>query len=306
MARTAIRARLDDAGLALDDVDGLCLYDIESTTIGDVAAVLRAPGRALLLDAQPRWRRLLRGRPARRGRAVGGPRVPSCRLPRAQPRAAVVVREGIHEGGRPWEKIAPRIAGSPVAGAVRRGVAGAGDGADRPPPHARSRHHRRAPRRGGLRRAQPRRAQPARDHARAALRSPTTTRRASSPSRSACSTAVSRPTAAAPSSSPLPSARATSASPRLTCRQRPVRRVRRITTRTTGSRSTAGGGSPPPAERLWSTPAPPPRRRRRRDAVRPLHADGAARPRGLGLLRAREGGPFARSGAMRGPPGVCP
>src|SRR5262249_62175161 len=40
VAAVAIRAALDDAGLALDDVDGLCLYDIESTAVGDVAAVL--------------------------------------------------------------------------------------------------------------------------------------------------------------------------------------------------------------------------------------------------------------------------
>jgi hypothetical protein len=40
VARVAIDAALDDAGLTLDDVDGLCLYDIESTTVGDVAAML--------------------------------------------------------------------------------------------------------------------------------------------------------------------------------------------------------------------------------------------------------------------------
>ena len=40
VARQAIAAALDDAGLTLDDVDGVCLYDIESTTIGDLAPVL--------------------------------------------------------------------------------------------------------------------------------------------------------------------------------------------------------------------------------------------------------------------------
>src|SRR4029450_12797987 len=40
VATIAIGAALDDAGLALDDVDGVCLYDIESTTVGDLAAVL--------------------------------------------------------------------------------------------------------------------------------------------------------------------------------------------------------------------------------------------------------------------------
>ncbi len=40
VAATAIGAALADAGLTLADVDGLCLYDIESTTIGDAATVL--------------------------------------------------------------------------------------------------------------------------------------------------------------------------------------------------------------------------------------------------------------------------
>src|SRR5262245_65642475 len=40
VARIAIGAALDDAGLTWDDVDGVCLYDIESTTVGDLAEVL--------------------------------------------------------------------------------------------------------------------------------------------------------------------------------------------------------------------------------------------------------------------------
>src|SRR6185295_16874695 len=40
VACRAIAAALDDAGLAAHDVDGLCLYDIESNTVADVAAML--------------------------------------------------------------------------------------------------------------------------------------------------------------------------------------------------------------------------------------------------------------------------
>ena len=40
VAEQAIRAALDDAGLAPGDVDGLCLYDIESNTVADVVAML--------------------------------------------------------------------------------------------------------------------------------------------------------------------------------------------------------------------------------------------------------------------------
>jgi len=111
VARQAIAAALDDAGLTLDDVDGVCLYDIESTTIGDLApvlglqnvrffsthshgggaycAVIRHAAAALEADHASV---VLTFRARNRGRKSS-------------------FGKGYTEGGRPWEKIAPRIAG---------------------------------------------------------------------------------------------------------------------------------------------------------------------------------------------------
>ena len=251
--------------------------------------------RALLLDAQPRWRRLLRGRPARRGGAVGGPRVRRAHVPRPQSRAALVLREGIH-GGRAavGEDRAAHRGILPVAGAVRRRVAGAGDGAHRAPAHARSRHHRGPPGRGGVRRAQPRGAQPLRADARAAL--------------------AGRPSRVAPRRRAAARARLLSRD-RRRLRARPHhRRARARSPPAAGvTCSPASSASGPAhhhphdwfafdrrrwvaaaAERLWGDGGRRPRRRRRRDALRPLHADGPRRPRGLGVLRARGGRPVRR------------
>lgn len=111
VARQAIAAALDDAGLTLADVDGVCLYDIESTTIGDLApvlglrnvrffsthshgggaycAVIRHAAAALEADHASV---VLTFRARNRGRKSS-------------------FGKGYTEGGRPWEKIAPRIAG---------------------------------------------------------------------------------------------------------------------------------------------------------------------------------------------------
>jgi acetyl-CoA acetyltransferase len=111
VATIAIGAALDDAGLALDDVDGVCLYDIESTTVGDLAAVLGLRhvrffsthshgggaycavilhAAAALADGQASVVLTFRARNRGRRSSFG---------------------KGYTEGGRPWEKIAPRIAG---------------------------------------------------------------------------------------------------------------------------------------------------------------------------------------------------
>jgi acetyl-CoA acetyltransferase len=55
VAVTAVRAALEDAGLSPRDVDGICLYDIESTTVGDVVALVAGsplePTSAVLLGS---------------------------------------------------------------------------------------------------------------------------------------------------------------------------------------------------------------------------------------------------------------
>ena len=88
VACRAITAALDDAGLAPRDVDGLCLYDIESNTDRRRGRDARPPGRALLLDAQPRRRLVLRGRDERRCGDRRRPRDDRARVPRAEPRPA--------------------------------------------------------------------------------------------------------------------------------------------------------------------------------------------------------------------------
>jgi acetyl-CoA acetyltransferase len=111
VAAEAIRAALADAGLAPRDVDGLCLYDIESNGVADVArlcgferirffathshgggsyvAVVASAAtaiRARRADVVVAFRARNRGRRSSFGK-------------------------GYTEGGRPWEKVAPRIAG---------------------------------------------------------------------------------------------------------------------------------------------------------------------------------------------------
>ena len=44
VACLAVEAALADAGLAVRDVDGLCLYDIESNTVADTATLLGLEG----------------------------------------------------------------------------------------------------------------------------------------------------------------------------------------------------------------------------------------------------------------------
>src|SRR5262249_60734400 len=111
VAATAIGAALADAGLTPADVDGLCLYDIESTTIGDAAAVLgldhlrffsthsHGGGSycAVLLHAAAAL-------------AAGHASVVLAFRARNRGRGSSYGK-GANEGGRPWEKIAPRISG---------------------------------------------------------------------------------------------------------------------------------------------------------------------------------------------------
>ena len=159
-----------------------------------------------------------------------------------------------------------------------------------------------------MRRAQPRRAQSARAHARAAdaRRPPRVAlrRRAAAAARLL---SRDRRRLRARSHHRRARARSRDSGRRHVVAERPVRGRRRTTIRTTGSRFDRRRWVPPAPERLWGAAGARPRRRRRRDALRPLHADGAARARGLGLLRARaRAARSSRSGAIRWPDGRLP
>ena len=210
--------------------------------------------------------------------------------------------KGYTEGGRPWEKIAPRIAGfyqwqvpfgvvSPVqemALIARRHMLDHGTTEDHfgevacaarshavHNPHAlmREPHDARRPSRVALRRRAAARARLlSRDRRRLRAGAHHRRTRARSP--------------------PAAGSRA---------RRRPVRRVRRITIRTTGSRSTAGAGSRPPPSGSGDTAG-----------VRPGDVDAAMlydhftpmvlSPSRTGdSARPGEGGPFVEGGAIRWP-----
>src|SRR5262249_45469626 len=111
VALVAIGAALDDAGLTLDDVDGLCLYDIESTTIGDVAAVLGLRNvRFFSTPSHGGGAYCAVVRHAAAALADGHASVVLTFRARNRGRRSSFGK-GYTEGGRPWEKIAPRIAG---------------------------------------------------------------------------------------------------------------------------------------------------------------------------------------------------
>jgi acetyl-CoA acetyltransferase len=111
VARAAIAAALDDAGLSPADVDGVCLYDIESTGIGDLGPVLELE-RVRFFSTHSH------------GGGAYCAVVLSAAAALAAGHASVVLTfrarnrgrrssfgAGYTQGGRPWEKIAPRIAG---------------------------------------------------------------------------------------------------------------------------------------------------------------------------------------------------
>ena len=111
VAAVAIRAALDDAGLGLDDVDGLCLYDIESTTVGDVAAVLGLRNvRFFSTHSHGGGAYCAVVLHAAAALSAGHASVVLTFRARNRGRRSSFGK-GYTEGGRPWEKIAPRIAG---------------------------------------------------------------------------------------------------------------------------------------------------------------------------------------------------
>lgn len=111
VAAEAIHAALDDAGLRPADVDGLCLYDIESNGVADVALLLgleRVRFFSTHSHGGGSYCAVVTSAAAalRSGRAE----VVVCFRARNRGRTSSF-GTGFTQGGRPWEKIAPRIAG---------------------------------------------------------------------------------------------------------------------------------------------------------------------------------------------------
>src|SRR5215468_578066 len=111
VAATAIGVALADAGLTPADVDGLCLYDIESTTIGDAAAVLGLDHlRFFSTHSHGGGSYCAVVLHAAAALAAGHASVVVAFRARNRGRGSSYGKSA-HQGGRPWEKIAPRISG---------------------------------------------------------------------------------------------------------------------------------------------------------------------------------------------------
>ena len=111
VAAFAIGAALDDAGLTLDDVDGLCLYDIESTAVGDVAAVLGLR-HVRFFSTHSHGGGAYCAVVLHAAAALAAGHASTVLTFRARNRGRrSSFGKGYTEGGRPWEKIAPRISG---------------------------------------------------------------------------------------------------------------------------------------------------------------------------------------------------
>ncbi len=111
VAAVAVRAALDDAGLGLRDVDGLCLFDIESNTVADVAAGLGLGDlRFFSTHSHGGGSYCAVVTSAAAAIAAGHARTVVAFRARNRGRASSFGK-GYTQGGRPWEKIAPRITG---------------------------------------------------------------------------------------------------------------------------------------------------------------------------------------------------
>lgn len=111
VAVTAIGRALDDAGLTRADVDGLCLYDIESNTVADVAALLGLDHvRFFSTHSHGGGSYCAVVLSAAAGIQAGHAEVVVAFRARNRGRGSSFGKSYV-EGGRPWEKIAPRIDG---------------------------------------------------------------------------------------------------------------------------------------------------------------------------------------------------
>jgi acetyl-CoA acetyltransferase len=111
VARRAIGAALDDAGLAPGDVDGLCLYDIESNTVADVVTML-ALENVRFFSTHSHGGGSYCGVVATAAAAITSGHATTVLAFRARNRGRRSgFGGGMMDGGRPWEKVAPRIDG---------------------------------------------------------------------------------------------------------------------------------------------------------------------------------------------------
>lgn len=111
VAARAITAALDDAGLRAADVDGLCLYDIESNTVADVVAMLGLH-RVRFFSTHSHGGGSYCGVVASAAAAITAGYAGTVLAFRARNRGRrSSAGTGMMDGGRPWEKIPARITG---------------------------------------------------------------------------------------------------------------------------------------------------------------------------------------------------
>lgn len=111
VACRAIRAALDDAGLDVADVDGLSLYDIESNGVAELVAMLGLDGVGFFAThSHGGGSYCAVVQSAAAAIAAGHAHTVVCFRARNRGRQSSFGK-GTMDGGRPWEKIAPRITG---------------------------------------------------------------------------------------------------------------------------------------------------------------------------------------------------
>ena len=111
VACRAIAAALDDAGLAPRDVDGLCLYDIESNGVAEVTAMLGLTG-VRFFSTHSHGGGSYCAVVTSAAAAITAGHATTVLAFRARNRGRrSSAGQGMMDGGRPWEKIAPRIDG---------------------------------------------------------------------------------------------------------------------------------------------------------------------------------------------------
>ena len=100
-------AALDDAGLAAHDVDGLCLYDVESNTIADVVTMLGLEG-VRFFSTHSHGGGSYCAVVTTAAAAITSGHATAVLAFRARNRGRrSSAGTGMMDGGRPWEKIAP-------------------------------------------------------------------------------------------------------------------------------------------------------------------------------------------------------